>query len=111
MQLALPVTEPLVPRLMMPVSKLRLAQVDSVRAALKSMSCQNKSNIMDSFKAIHLSPVVISKRYDIKHLKNLYEHIWFESKSRDGRNLQFTLISAFWEYRSCADLYGEWNRI
>lgn len=51
----------------------------SIYLALKSMSCQNRSNIMDSFKAIHLSPVVISKRHDIKHLKNLYEHFLEEN--------------------------------
>ncbi len=47
----------------------------SVHLARKAMNCRNVEKIMDSFAKINLSPVLISKRQDVKYLENLYAYL------------------------------------
>ena len=47
----------------------------SVHFAQKAMNCRNIEKIMDSFVKINLSPVMISKRQDVKYLENLYVYL------------------------------------
>lgn len=44
----------------------------SLYLAQKAMNCRNVEKIMEEFSRINLSPVVISKRHNVKHLTNLY---------------------------------------
>lgn len=48
----------------------------SLYLAQKSMECRNIEKVMDVFARINLSPVTISKRQDIRYLKNIYEHMF-----------------------------------
>ncbi len=50
----------------------------SLRLAQKAMNCRNMEKIMDSFAKINLSPVTISKRHDVKCLKNIYDYFLWE---------------------------------
>lgn len=45
----------------------------SLYFAQKVMDCRNMKKVMEAFARINLSPVTISKRQDVKYLKNLYE--------------------------------------
>ncbi|MBD5449743.1 MAG: hypothetical protein HDR28_06240 [Lachnospiraceae bacterium] len=47
----------------------------SLYLAQKAMNCRNIEKIMDTFAKIDVSPVTISKRQDIKYLRNLYEYL------------------------------------
>ena len=47
----------------------------SLHLAQKAMNCRNTDDIMIAFAKIHLSPVTISKRHEVKHLVNLYEYL------------------------------------
>lgn len=47
----------------------------SLYLAQKSMECRNIENVMDAFARINLSPVTISKRQEIRYLKNIYEFV------------------------------------
>lgn len=47
----------------------------SLYLAEKSMNCRNMEKVMEAFAKINLSPVTISKRKDIKWLKNIYEYL------------------------------------
>ena len=47
----------------------------SVHLAQKAMNCRNVEKIMDSFAKINLSPVLLSKRQDVKYLENLYAYL------------------------------------
>ena len=44
----------------------------SLHLAQKEMNCRDVEKVMEAFTKINLSPVTISKRHDVKHLKNLY---------------------------------------
>lgn len=56
-----------------------ISEKKSLYLAQKSMKCQNVEKVMKAFAKIHLSPVVISIRHDIKYLKNLYERLLEEN--------------------------------
>ena len=47
----------------------------SLHLAQKAMNCRDVEKVMAAFAKIHLSPVTISKRHDIKHLDNLYSYL------------------------------------
>lgn len=44
----------------------------SLYLAQKTMNCRNIDKVMDGFTRINLSPLTISKRQDMKYLKNIY---------------------------------------
>lgn len=46
----------------------------SLYLAQKAMNCRNIEKVMDAFAKINLSPVTISKRQGMKHLKNIYDY-------------------------------------
>lgn len=48
----------------------------SLYLAQKAMDCRNMEKVMEAFAKINLSPVTISKRQDVKYLKNLYTYIF-----------------------------------
>ena len=48
----------------------------SLYLAYKAMNCRNMEKVVKAFAKINLSPVTISKRHDIKYLKNLYTYIF-----------------------------------
>ena len=47
----------------------------SIYLAQKSMNCRNIEKVMKAFSDINVSPVTISKRYDVKYLKNIYDFL------------------------------------
>lgn len=47
----------------------------SLYLAQKAMECRNIEKVMKAFAKINVSPVTISKRQDLKHLKNIYEYL------------------------------------
>lgn len=47
----------------------------SLYLAQKAMDCRNIEEVMDSFAEINVSPLTISKRHDMKHLKNIYGYL------------------------------------
>lgn len=47
----------------------------SLYLAQKAMNCRNMEKVMKTFAKINLSPVTISKRQDVKQLKNTYEYL------------------------------------
>lgn len=47
----------------------------SLYLAQKSMNCRDVDKIMDAFARICVSPVTISRRQDVKHLKNIYDYV------------------------------------
>ena len=48
----------------------------SLYLAQKAMDCRNIEKVVEAFAKINVSPVTISKRHDIKYLKNLYAYIF-----------------------------------
>ncbi|MBD5526729.1 MAG: hypothetical protein HDR04_20485 [Lachnospiraceae bacterium] len=44
--------------------------------AQKEMNCRNIEEIMKEFAKINVSPVTISKRQEVKYLKNIYEYLF-----------------------------------
>lgn len=48
----------------------------SLYLAQKAMNCRNIEKVTDAFAKINLSPTTISKRHNIKDLKNLYAYIY-----------------------------------
>lgn len=46
----------------------------SLYLAQKAMDCRNMEKVMKAFAKINVSPVTISKRQDVKWLKNVYEY-------------------------------------
>ena len=46
----------------------------SLHLARKAMNCRDVEQVMDTFAKIHLSPVTIAKRHDVKHLDNIYSY-------------------------------------
>lgn len=46
----------------------------SLHLAQKEMNCREVEKVMEAFTKIHLSPVTISKRHDVKRLENLYSY-------------------------------------
>lgn len=52
----------------------------SLYLAQKAMNCRNIEKVMEAFAKINVSSVTISKRQDVKYLKNLYAYI-FSHKS------------------------------
>ena len=48
----------------------------SLYLAQKAMNCRNIERIMKAFAEIDVSPVTISKRQEVKCLKNIYEYFW-----------------------------------
>lgn len=53
-----------------------IPQKKSLYLAQKAMECRNMKEVMEAFAKINLSPVTISKRQDIKWLKNIYEYLY-----------------------------------
>ena len=47
----------------------------SLLLAQKELNYRRIDKVMDTFAAIDLSPVTLSKRHDTKHLENLYTYI------------------------------------
>lgn len=47
----------------------------SLYLAQKAMNCRNIEKVMDTFAKTNVSPITISKRQDIKHLKCIYEYL------------------------------------
>ena len=47
----------------------------SLYLAQKAMECRNVEKIMNAFAKINISPVMISKRQDVKYLENIYEYL------------------------------------
>ena len=47
----------------------------SLYLAQKAMDCRNIEKVMRAFAKINLSPLIISKRQDVKFLKNVYEYL------------------------------------
>lgn len=54
----------------------------SLYLAQKSLRCRNIEKVMDGFAKINVSPVTISKRHDVKHLKCIYDYLLDESDKR-----------------------------
>lgn len=46
----------------------------SLHLAQKALNCRDVEKVMESFTKIHLSPVTITKRHEIKHLDNIYSY-------------------------------------
>lgn len=46
----------------------------SLHLAQKEMNCRDVDKVMEAFTKIHLSPITISKRHEVKHLNNLYSY-------------------------------------
>lgn len=61
---------------------LRLVALIPVKKSLylaqKAMDRRNIEKVMDTFAMINLSPIAISKRHDVKHLKCFYEYLFAE---------------------------------
>lgn len=51
-----------------------IPQKKSLYLAQKEMNDRKIGRIMDEFHKHNLSPVTISKRHDVKHLKTLYSY-------------------------------------
>ena len=51
----------------------------SLYLAQKATNCRNIEKVMEAFAKINVSPVTISKRHDVQHLKNLYSYLLEES--------------------------------
>ena len=47
----------------------------SLLLAQKALNCRRINDVMDMFSSIEMSPVTISKRHDIKKLKNFYKYL------------------------------------
>ncbi len=47
----------------------------SLYLAQKAIECRNVEKIMNAFAKINISPVMISKRQDVKYLENIYEYL------------------------------------
>ena len=47
----------------------------SLYLAQKGMNCRNIEKVMDGFAKINVSPITISKRHDVKHLKCIYNYL------------------------------------
>ncbi|MDE7432422.1 MAG: hypothetical protein K2N34_10995 [Lachnospiraceae bacterium] len=48
----------------------------SLYLAQKAMNCRSIEKVMEEFSKINLSPVTISKRHYVQHLKNLYSYLF-----------------------------------
>lgn len=48
----------------------------SLYLAQKAMECRNMEKIMRAFAKINVSPVTISRRQEVKYLKNIYEYLF-----------------------------------
>lgn len=48
----------------------------SLYLAQKAMECRNMEKIMQAFAKINVSPVTISRRQEVKYLKNIYEYLF-----------------------------------
>lgn len=46
----------------------------SIHLAQKEMNCRDVDKVIEAFTKIHLSPITIAKRHEVKHLDNLYSH-------------------------------------
>lgn len=46
----------------------------SLHLAQKAMNCRDVDEVMEAFTKIHLSPITIAKRHEVKHLNNLYAY-------------------------------------
>lgn len=49
----------------------------SLYLAQKVMDCRNMEKVMGAFAKINVSPVMLSKRQDVKQLKNIYEYMLY----------------------------------
>jgi len=47
----------------------------SLYLAQKAMNCRNMDKVMEAFAKINVSPVTISKRQDVRQMKNIYEYL------------------------------------
>ena len=68
------VTDRIMRRRMLQLLSL-IPEKKSIHLARKAMNCRDTEEIMKAFTKIHLSPVTISTRHDVKHLDNLYSYI------------------------------------
>lgn len=50
----------------------------SLFLAQKAMRCREMDKVMDGFVKINLAPVTISKRQEMKYLKNIYTFLFDE---------------------------------
>ena len=50
-----------------------ISEKKSLYLAQKAMECRNMEKIMRAFAKINVSPVTISKRQDVRQLRNIYE--------------------------------------
>ena len=48
----------------------------SLHLAQRAMNCRNIEKVIKAYAKINLSPITISKRQDVKYLKNLYDYIF-----------------------------------
>ncbi len=48
----------------------------SLHLAQRAMNCRNMEKVMEAFAKVNVSPVTISKRQDVKWLKNIYEYLF-----------------------------------
>ena len=59
---------------------LRLVELIPEKKSLylthKALNCRNMEKVVEAFAKINLSPVTISKRQDVKWLKNIYEGLF-----------------------------------
>lgn len=51
----------------------------SLYLAQKAMDCRNMEKVMKAFVRINVSLVTISKRQDVKWLKNIYEFLFIQN--------------------------------
>ena len=51
----------------------------SLYLAQKAMNCRNIEKVMKAFSDINVSPVTISRQHGVKHLKNIYDYMPFQS--------------------------------
>ena len=49
----------------------------SLYLAQKVMDCRNMEKVMEAFAKINVSPVMLSRRQDVKQLKNIYEYMLY----------------------------------
>lgn len=53
-----------------------IPQKKSLLFAQKALNYRRIDDVMEAFEKINLSPITISKRHDVKYLKNLYSYLF-----------------------------------
>lgn len=67
------VTDSIVRRRMIRLVAL-IPEKKSLHLAQKELNCRDVDKVMEAFTKIHLSPITIAKRHEVKHLNNLYAY-------------------------------------